>query len=800
MRGHVWIFITTVVLDTVVVRANIHDVLVNEVACRGGPAHFNRTTGTITSPLPPRAPPAHVNCSWILHNPYQDYIILSFSMFDLDQDNQCGKKSQDCCPHQWIMLKTEKHGVKKRRDIFSKVINGRRKNRESVEDSFKRSIQSHKLLKGHLFKDMDRMSRRRLINRQLSLRNKKRMNDTAASNQTSPQRLNQSRTSFKTSEILTTGHVCGNSTPWPIITRSPKVVVKFSSDLKVRRGHLGFKLQFFISNKTVCQKDEFQCSDPKICLPNAWKCNGQAECPDSSDEENCKAGCPGLREDQHCDGRWHCANGEDELGCFGCEADEWWCGEGKDCYKASRRCNGIADCRNKADEIYCSCLFNQTQCSPNSEFCYDPKTQRCDGILHCPGGEDEIGCGQCMQNISCGAEGGCYTPAQRCDGASQCGDSSDEASCTPQLCHPQHGAFLCTNRHCIREAWRCDQFDDCGDASDEEDCHRNSVIVAAAMGGLVCSLLLVIAVGCTCRLYALRVGLGRQHSYQGGRRSTQLAPLSRLEQHLLQREPPPSYSVAINDPSTSLWTLSRQWRRHRRCAPAPPDGLVPGMPVAVRGRLAPNPPCHRDAGSGQLPAPSQLSGTVGRRNSRSSDEKESEEEGKVNAGLSVPVERQVTLGDRNEEDVPLLSAIGDTDDEDITEREDVRLLDVSAESEESDGEAMESEESDNCSTDTSVVEAEVMSEGESESEAETGSAQSAQQEDACANKNFKEEEEEDDQLLEIENDAQPLSGSDSEDEDDGDVMMDTRAAVLALSLVQQHTNGISQVDTELISQ
>ncbi|ROT81889.1 putative low-density lipoprotein receptor [Penaeus vannamei] len=327
--------------------------------------------------------------------------------------------------------------------------------------------------------------------------------------------------------------------------------------------------------------------------------------------------CPGLRDEQHCDGRWHCAKGEDELGCFGCDADEWWCGEGTDCYKASRRCNGIADCRNKADEIYCSCLFNQTQCSPNSEFCYDPKTQRCDGILHCPGGEDEIGCGQCMQNISCGGGGGCYTPAQRCDGASQCGDGSDEASCTPQLCHPQHGAFLCANRRCIREAWRCDQFNDCGDASDEEDCHRNSVIVAAAMGG-----------------------------------------------------------------------------------------------------------------SGQLPAPSQLSGTGGRRNSRSSDEKESEEEGKVNAGLSVPVERQVTLSDRNEEDVPLLSAIGDTDDEDMTEREDVRLLDASAESEESDGEGTESEESDNCSTDTSVVEAEVMSEEESDSEAETGPAESAEQEDA----------------------------------------------------------------------
>lgn len=40
------------------------------------------------------------------------------------------------------------------------------------------------------------------------------------------------------------------------------------------------------------------------------------------------------------------------------------------------------------------CLFNQTQCSPNSEFCYDHKTQRCDGVLHCPGGEDELDCGK----------------------------------------------------------------------------------------------------------------------------------------------------------------------------------------------------------------------------------------------------------------------------------------------------------------------------------------------------------------------------------------------------------------------
>lgn len=176
----------------------------------------------------------------------------SFSMFDLDQDTKCGKKSQDCCSHQWLMLKTEKHGIRKRRDILSKVTNNRRKSRESAEDSLKRIIQSHKLLKGHLFKDMGRIGRRRLINRQLSLRNRKRSNDTSGSNTTSPHRLSQSRTPFNPSEFTSTGHVCGNSTPWPIITRSPKVVVKFYSDTKVRRDHLGFTLQFFISEFMMC--------------------------------------------------------------------------------------------------------------------------------------------------------------------------------------------------------------------------------------------------------------------------------------------------------------------------------------------------------------------------------------------------------------------------------------------------------------------------------------------------------------------------------------------------------------------
>lgn len=79
------------------------------------------------------------------------------------------------------------------------------------------------------------------------------------------------------------------------------------------------------------------------------------------------------------------------------------------------------------------------------------------------------------------------------------------------------------------------------------------------MGGLVCSLLLVVAVGCTGRLYALRMGLTRLQgggrtsgsgAQRGGTTRGPPVPRSRLEEHLLQREMPPPYDVAVNDQSS----------------------------------------------------------------------------------------------------------------------------------------------------------------------------------------------------------------------------------------------------------
>lgn len=73
---------------------------------------------------------------------------------------------------------------------------------------------------------------------------------------------------------------------------------------------------------------------------------------------------------------------------------------------------------------------------------------------------------------------------------------------------------------------------------------KSSVITAAIMGSLICGLLLVVAVGCTCKLYALRYG-----ESSGSTRST--LPLSPLERELLSREPPPPYSTTMSQTSGS---------------------------------------------------------------------------------------------------------------------------------------------------------------------------------------------------------------------------------------------------------
>ncbi|CAN9509275.1 unnamed protein product [Ophioblennius macclurei] len=187
------------------------------------------------------------------------------------------------------------------------------------------------------------------------------------------------------------------------------------------------------------------------------------------------------------------------------------------------------------------------RCGGASGGCFTQE-QRCDGKWDCPEtGRDEEGCRGCGQSqFACGVAGQravvsgrfpsrpvCYPVTERCNYQLYCADGSDERDCT--VCQP--GTFHCDSDRCVFESWRCDGQVDCKDGTDELNCTvilPRKVITAATVGSLVCGLLLVIAMGCTCKLYSLRT---REYSM--------FAPISRQEAELIQQQAPPSYGQLI---------------------------------------------------------------------------------------------------------------------------------------------------------------------------------------------------------------------------------------------------------------
>ncbi|XP_061110701.1 low-density lipoprotein receptor-related protein 12 [Conger conger] len=179
------------------------------------------------------------------------------------------------------------------------------------------------------------------------------------------------------------------------------------------------------------------------------------------------------------------------------------------------------------------CLPWEIPCGGNWGCYTEP--QRCDGYWHCPNGRDEANCSACQEDeFPCSRNGACYPRSDRCNYQNRCPNGSDEKNCF--FCQP--GNFHCRNNRCVFESWVCDAQDDCGDGSDEESCPvvvPTRVITAAVIGSLICGLLLVIALGCTCKLYSLRMFERRSFETQ----------LSRVEAELLRREAPPSYGQLI---------------------------------------------------------------------------------------------------------------------------------------------------------------------------------------------------------------------------------------------------------------
>ncbi|KAM6949124.1 low-density lipoprotein receptor-related protein 10 [Aplochiton taeniatus] len=193
------------------------------------------------------------------------------------------------------------------------------------------------------------------------------------------------------------------------------------------------------------------------------------------------------------------------------------------------------------------CPSWEGRCGGPAGGCYTQE-QHCDGHWDClETGADEEGCRGCAgDQFACGGAGQravapghyvgrpvCYPAKERCNYQLYCADGSDERDCT--VCQP--GTFHCDSDRCVFESWRCDGQVDCKDGTDEMNCTvilPRKVITAATVGSLVCGLLLVIAMGCTCKLYSLRT---REYSM--------FAPISRQEAELIQQQAPPSYGQLI---------------------------------------------------------------------------------------------------------------------------------------------------------------------------------------------------------------------------------------------------------------
>nr|XP_018916532.1 PREDICTED: low-density lipoprotein receptor-related protein 2-like [Bemisia tabaci] len=318
-----------------------------------------------------------------------------------------------------------------------------------------------------------------------------------------------------------------------------------------------------------CGFDMFQCNSGE-CIPSIFQCDYVKNCNDNSDEMNCNMECYGknqvpcgpLQEDgcfdnatQRCNGVFDCPSKRDESDCHYSQSS---CGlrcSNLACFSFAQRCDRKPDCADYSDEFNCKfCEPGKVLCNadPGMNECFNPTTQKCDGIPHCPFGEDEIGCfPECNQSIRCASGKKCYFKSQRCDSIKDCTDNSDEYNCPNSPVKCDVGKRICDNGNCIPSQLWCNGIDDCGDESDETTCFRNTLIAAAVMGVLLCGLLLIIAVACTCRLYSLRLSHARFHvsphltSRLRLNQSGTLPPL--IDDEFFHREPPPAYSVAIGD-------------------------------------------------------------------------------------------------------------------------------------------------------------------------------------------------------------------------------------------------------------
>nr|CAB3263492.1 low-density lipoprotein receptor-related protein 1B-like [Phallusia mammillata] len=145
-------------------------------------------------------------------------------------------------------------------------------------------------------------------------------------------------------------------------------------------------------------------------------------------------------------------------------------------------CDGVADCRDESDELYCSaCAPEQFQCGCKfpSERCVGGagcffKGKLCDGNNDCFDGSDEMGCGvpfdcPCLKgDTNCQAKPPQIPIDYFCDRKPDCRHGTDELNCLCPLGQLQCPGVL--SLKCIKNTFFCDGQNDCDDWSDEQTC------------------------------------------------------------------------------------------------------------------------------------------------------------------------------------------------------------------------------------------------------------------------------------------------------------------------------------------
>uniref|UniRef100_A0AAY4CJ97 Uncharacterized protein n=1 Tax=Denticeps clupeoides TaxID=299321 RepID=A0AAY4CJ97_9TELE len=155
-------------------------------------------------------------------------------------------------------------------------------------------------------------------------------------------------------------------------------------------------------------------------------------------------------------------------------SDDFLCKDGQKCVERSLVCDGRSHCHDGSDEMGCPTIAVKTtkvpplKCHVGSKPCKDERgcvlyTHVCDGEVDCRDGSDEVN-----YQFQCAHGRKCIEMKKVCDGTKQCQDGSDEVNCfkPSNSCSRQ-----CDNKtRCIPRSFICDGERDCVDGTDEENC------------------------------------------------------------------------------------------------------------------------------------------------------------------------------------------------------------------------------------------------------------------------------------------------------------------------------------------